>query len=506
MRTVRLGDTSYPLVLPSARDPRLHLAAVIISVHILGQTVLDFRVSVPQILSAILICALIEVVWTLVRQRQIVWPASAMLTGSGVALILRLVGMERGQHWSWQGWHLFALVAGASLLSKYLIRYQGVHLFNPSNLGLVAAFLLLGSSVIEPLDFWWALWSPGLIAAYLIIVIGGLIITARLKLLSLASTFWVSLALGLGLLAATGHCITAAWAITPVCGFDFWRVVMTSPELLIFLFFMITDPKTIPSRSSSRIVFAALLGITCTLLMASQVTEFGAKVGLLGGLVALTPLRFALDRYLERSPSLLAAPPRRSFAGGTAIGATTVVLAATIVAAGIPARGEPVSLATSQSVNIAIDASSLPDVQVSADVAALNSEAASRPSELAIDLAENLAVENEAMLKADTSILRSVSDGVRLLTMEREIEAAAARGEYVVSEYAFEGLALDVEHANGPQGGASLAMEAVGTVTTITYDTEGNELERSSLPFASIFVLSPGTGDHWLITDTVDPG
>ena len=363
MTTVRIGSSTYPVVLPSIHDPRLHLAAVIISVHVLGQTVLGFRVSVPQILSAILTCAVLEVAWTFRRTRQVVWPASAMLTGSGVALILRLVGMERGQHWSWRGWYLFALVAGASLVSKYVIRYRGSHLFNPSNLGLVAAFLLLGSSVIEPLDFWWAPLSPGLVAAYLIIVVGGLIITARLRLLPLASVFWLSLALGLGLLSATGHCITAAWAIGPVCGLDFWTAVMTSPELLIFLFFMITDPKTIPAKGTARVVFAVMLGLACTLLMASQSTEFGAKVGLLGGLVLLTPLRFAIDKASlqtrllgDRSGSL-----GPVFLNGAVLGAALVMLTAGIVAAGGPARdlGSGAS-STPVPIDVDFDAASLP--------------------------------------------------------------------------------------------------------------------------------------------------
>ena len=46
----------------------------------------------------------------------------------------------------------------------------------------------------------------------------------------------------------------ANWAFAPVCGFDFWRVIVTSPEVLIFLFFMITDPKTVPAGRVGRVV------------------------------------------------------------------------------------------------------------------------------------------------------------------------------------------------------------------------------------------------------------
>lgn len=501
---MRLGAATYPVVLPSIRDPRLHLAGVIISVHILGQVALGFRVSVPQILTAILTCALIEVAWVFVTRKQIVWPASAMLTGSGVALILRIVGMERGDHWSWQGWHLFALVASLSLVSKYVIRYRGSHLFNPSNLGLVVAFLVLGSNIIEPLDFWWAPLTPGMVAAYLIILIGGLLITSRLKLLSMAAAFWVSLAAGLGVLSASGHCITAAWSLSPVCGFDFWRAVLTSPELLVFLFFMITDPKTIPSGGAARIWFSSILGIACTLLMASQGTEFGAKVGLLLGLVLLTPLRFAIDRYFARGLGRFTSV-RPAFVSGAVVGAIAVFLATGIVAAGAPARQALiVSSSAPPAVSVEVDRSLIPPVSVSSDAAALNSDAATDPVNVAVALAEALMIENEAMLESDTSLLRSVSVGARLLATERNIEAAAATGRFAVTNYEFESMELDVAYANGPQGGASLAMGASGVMTRVVYNAAGEELERLPLPFDSVFVLAPGSGGNWLIADTTE--
>ena len=208
-RTLTFGGATYPLVLPNIRDPRLHVAAVIITVHVLGQVGLGFRVSIPQILAAILTCAVIEIALTFRQSRAFVWPASAMLTGSGVALILRVVGTSATDPWSTNGWHVFAVVAGLSLLSKYVIRYRGSHVFNPSNIGLVVAFVVLGSGRVEPLDFWWAPIEPAMIAAYAVILAGGLLITRRLRLLALAASFWVALAAGVGLLAGSGHCMTA---------------------------------------------------------------------------------------------------------------------------------------------------------------------------------------------------------------------------------------------------------------------------------------------------------
>jgi hypothetical protein len=496
-RTVKLGTRSYPLVLPSARDPRLHLAMVIVSIHVLGQIALGFRVSVPQLLSAIVTCAVIEVVWVFRNSRQLVWPASAMLTGSGVALILRLVGMERGDHWSWRGWYLFALVAGVSLLSKYLIRFRGGHVFNPSNFGLVLAFLVLGSNVVEPLDFWWAPLELWMGLAYLVILAGGLLVTGRLRLLPMALAFWVAFTGAIGLLAASGHCITVAWAVAPVCGRDFWWVIVTSPEVLIFLFFMITDPKTIPGRPSARVGFALCLAVVCTLLMAPQPTEFGAKVGLLAGLVLLTPVRSVFDR--ARLPALPVAPARL-FAGGAALGSALVLLPVGIVAAGTPARerGQAPPGTGALGIDLKIDRSTLPPVTLNREAAGL-SGAARDPGALAVALAEDLAIEREAMLRADTSLLRAAADGERLLAMERKVQAAATAGRFEVTDHHFDALRLGIVFTDGPQGGATLGLEASGRVRQVTYDAARTELKRVEAPFRSRFVLRQGAGGRWVI-------
>ena len=128
-------------MLPNIRDPRLHVAAVVLTVHVLGQVGLHFWVSVPQILAAIGTCFVIEVAITFRQTRSLVWPASAMLTGSAVALIMRVVGTPPDDPWSTDGVGIFALVAGLSLLSKYVIKYRGSHVFNPANIGLVVAFV-----------------------------------------------------------------------------------------------------------------------------------------------------------------------------------------------------------------------------------------------------------------------------------------------------------------------------------------------------------------------------
>lgn len=499
--TLRIGRRSYPVILPRLRDPRLHLAAVIVTIHLLGQLFLGFRVSVPQILSAILTCAILEMGLTFRRSHQIVWPASAMLTGSGVALILRAAGTDQGEYWTWEAWYLFAAVAGFSLLSKYLIRHGGSHVFNPSNVGLVVAFLVLGSTVVEPLDFWWAPLGEGMLAAYLIILVGGVLITARLHLLAMAVTFWVVLAAGLGVLASSGHCMTAAWSVQPVCGARFWWIVTTSPEVLIFLFFMITDPKTIPVGRSARLLFAAAVAVVSTLLIAPQTTEYGAKVGLLAGLVLMSPIRGPMERLFERT--VAAVTPVSMFRKGIVMGSGVVILAVAIVAAGAGAREavgpSPVS---AQVPEIQIDESGLPAVTIDEEVRALNTDIGGEAEGMAVTLAENLAIESEALRRSDPSLLRSVDHGPRLIALERQIEMDAVAKRRIVPMYVFDTLHLRAIAPDVSQASPSLGLDATGRVTHVAYDEEGIEQSRATSEFSTTFVISRAIGERWVIVDT----
>src|SRR5439155_7678737 len=143
--TVSIGGRRYPVLLPRLSDARLHLAAVIVSLQILGQAAFAFRLSIAQILIAIGTCAVLEIGIVFARERVLVWPASALLTGNGTAFILRVPGTRHGDWWSLRGAWIFAAAAAVGLLSKYLVRHRGRHVFNPSNFGLVLCFLVLRS-------------------------------------------------------------------------------------------------------------------------------------------------------------------------------------------------------------------------------------------------------------------------------------------------------------------------------------------------------------------------
>ena len=515
-RTLTIGSATYPLVLPNIRDPRLHVASVIITVHVLGQVGLHFWVSIPQILAAILTCWVLEVAITFRQVKAFVWPASAMLTGSGVALILRVVGTPPDQPWSFAGVEIFAVVAGLSLLSKYVIRYRGSHIFNPSNIGLVVAFLILGASRVEPLDFWWApLTNPAMLLAYTVILAGGLLITRRLKLLALAGTYWLVLAAGLGVLAASGHSMVTRWSFAPVTGFDYWRAIVTSPEVLIFLFFMITDPKTVPAGRVGRVVFGGLVGIVGVLFMAPQTDEWGTKVGLLSALVAISAIRPLLERVVPapgspedslRWPG--GATPLRNAAGIGVAALAIAVVGAGIVVAGTPARG-PVVASSAEVLNRLpqqVDPATLPAVVVGQDVTDFYPElAGAGMQEVLVTLAQNLEFENQALVRRDPAILAAVNHGDRLTEMGARV-AATATGSVVLEHYTFDTVSVGLIRPFGVQDGFSLGLDSTGTLVRETVGADGSIVRGEEVPFSTTFALRRATGDRWLTIAVLPPG
>src|SRR5213082_159261 len=299
-RSVRLWGRDYAVLLPSIRDPRLHVAAVLLTLQVLGQTVLDFRLSIAQIVICLAAGAFIEFGYEFFKNTTIMWPASGLLTGNSTAFILRVPGTFHGQWWSTRGVWIFIGVVAVSMASKYLIRWRGRHIFNPSNLGLVIAFVALGPQYTEPQDLWWIPMGPWMIVTYAILIGGGLFIGWELKLLGLELGYMAGFAafVALALLPVPDHCMVASWHVTPMCGSELWQILVTSPEVLIFAFFMVPDPRTVPDGQAARVVLGVLVALLSVVLLGPTTLEFWTKTAILGSLVFACAGRFALARLL----------------------------------------------------------------------------------------------------------------------------------------------------------------------------------------------------------------
>src|SRR5207253_5921538 len=75
-------------------------------------------------------------------------------------------------------------------------------------------------------------------------------------------------------------------------------VLALSPEILVFMFFMITDPRTTPAGQIARAAYGASVAFLATLLVAPARTEFSTKVGVLAGLVVVCAARPVVERLL----------------------------------------------------------------------------------------------------------------------------------------------------------------------------------------------------------------
>lgn len=490
--TLRIRGTAYPVLLPAVRDPRLHLAVVIISLQILGQTAFEFRLSIAQILVSLLTSALLEFAITFRRHRVIMWPASALLTGNSVAFVLRVPGTEHGDWWSLRGWWIFAGAAAVALLSKYLIRFRGHHVFNPSNVGLVLCFLLLGSARADPLALWWGPMSLSLVLALAIIFAGGLGILSRLHLVGIAATFWAVFAAGIAVLAASGHEMTASWHLGGITGFELWRVLVLSPEVLIFLFFMITDPKTAPVGRAARRVYAVAVALLAVLLIAPQSTEYWTKVALLGALTIVSASR-PLIAILAPRVRLAGTRPRRPVLGALAL-TGGAAFASIVVLAGLPARPDArvAGVATT-------NAGSLPQVAVlpSRGVATRIDPGLAR--QIAGDLVTDLRLEADALRHRDRSRAARAAAGARLQGLWQQIELADGR-PIIVPVRRVDRLQVHLEAGDG-QGPPLVIATAAGTERLVTAEGEPASVafRGSETPFSRTLELRLDRGRYLIV-------
>jgi hypothetical protein len=487
--TLRIRGTAYPVLLPSWRDPRLHLAAIIVTLQVLGQVAFDFDLSIAQILVSLAVAGILEVAIAFRAQRVLLWPASALLTGNGVAFVLRVPGTEHGDWWSMQGWWIFAGTSAVALLSKYLVRIRGRHVFNPSNFGLVLCFLLLGAGRADPLALWWGPLSPALVLALVLIVAGGLLILRRLRLVAVAVGFWLAFAAGIGVLAASGHTMTAAWHVGPIEGREFWWLLVTSPEILVFLFFMITDPRTIPAGPRGRRVYAVGVGLLATVLIAPQTTEFGTKVAILAALALVCAVHGAVLLVgTERLAALVPARPRRAMVGTVALGGA-VVYAGLVVAAGVPARPEAGSAVGLDGVQ-ALPAFTVANTDGIAAVGEGTAETIAR------DVVVALRTEAEALRERDADLAAEAASGEWLATLWRRIRDASSPVR--VAEYDVEGMRIGLRPSGG-QGPPLVVARLEGLQTTTVLGGRTSVASSTPAPFTRTVELALEGGRYRIV-------
>ena len=295
MQTTRvLHETrSNRLAILNARDARLKVAVVVTTLQLLGQIGLSFKVSITQILVPIAICGAADALYSLRNRREIVWPASGVLAGNSVAFILRAAGTRHGDWWTSHGIVWFVAAAAIAALSKYVVRADGRHVFNPSNLGIVVVLLAAGVTHAFPQYLWWGPPGWALVVAWIVIVIGALWVLPRLGMIGMVAAFLATFWIAIGALAISGRGFFARWADARITGIHYWTALCLSPEVLVFVCFMMSDPQTAPRRR--RALYGASVGLVGAALCGLQTTEFGVKLSILAALTIVCAA-MALER------------------------------------------------------------------------------------------------------------------------------------------------------------------------------------------------------------------
>ena len=180
-------------------------------------------------------------------------------------------------------------------------------------------------------------------------------------------------------------------------------MLVFSPEILVFLFFMITDPKTIPAGRLGRRLYAVGIALVAVLLIAPQTTEFATKVAVLGALALVCAARPVVEVLAPRLGGSWA--PGRVRVGALALGGAAA-FAALVVLAGIPARTD-----TASAGGPALGPGELPEVSIveSKGVSTeLDRETALR---IAGDLVAGLRTEAEALAQRDQALAAEAAAG-----------------------------------------------------------------------------------------------
>ena len=252
-------------------DPRLYQIGTLASLLVYGMGWLDFDITVPRV---VLLLATV-----LVTQRICDWlvggppfhlsARSALISGLSLCLLLRTNRPE-----------LAALAAAIAIASKSLIRVRGKHVFNPTNGGIVALLLLTGQVWVSP-----GQWGAAAAFAFLMACAGSLVVNraARSDVTGAFIVFYCALLFGRSLYLGEPLAI-------PLHRLE-------SGALLLFTFFMISDPKTTPDSRIGRIVFAALVAYGAWYV---QFRLFRTN-GLLWSLAACSTLVPLIDRLAPGS-------------------------------------------------------------------------------------------------------------------------------------------------------------------------------------------------------------
>ena len=213
------------------RDPRYYQVAVLTSLLTIGISILDFGIRWQNAAVIMLTAQLAQYVCSRIVGLPRFDPLSALITSLSLTLLLRT---------EFAG--LAAAAAVIAIGSKFLVRFRNKHVFNPANVALVSLMLLSDSAWVSS-----GQWGSAAVGAFGLACLGFLVLTRAKRAETTIAFLCVYGALLFG---------RAIWLGDPL-SIPVHQV--QNGALLIFAFFMISDPKTTPDAPLGRVFFAIVV-------------------------------------------------------------------------------------------------------------------------------------------------------------------------------------------------------------------------------------------------------
>jgi len=217
--------------LPRLQDPRWYQIVVLSLLLGYGIVILDFGIRWQNATAILITAQIVQFIAMRAVGHPRFDPLSALITSLSLTLLLRTDAVA-----------LAVLAASIAIGSKFIIRVRGKHVFNPANVALVSLMLISDKAWVSS-----GQWGSAAIGSLALACLG-LIVLTRAKRAETTFAFLVAYA---ALLIGR-----AIWLGDPL---SIPAHQLQSGALLIFAFFMISDPKTSPNAPVGRIAFGALV-------------------------------------------------------------------------------------------------------------------------------------------------------------------------------------------------------------------------------------------------------
>jgi Na+-transporting NADH:ubiquinone oxidoreductase subunit NqrB len=218
-------------------DIRIWQVAVMATLLSGGVLYRSFGITLPQVLLTILVAILSQCFFDVFMTGRSRSMLSSVITAFGVCLLLR-----SNLYW------VHPFVVFVAIASKFILRIRGRHFFNPANLGVLVGLLLPASWIST------GQWGTETHVALLLCSLG--LVAAASVGSYISSLTFLSVYMGV-------------WASHRVLylGYEWEDLLhhMGNGAILLFAFFMISDPKTIPAHRKGRVLHASLVAFVAYL-------------------------------------------------------------------------------------------------------------------------------------------------------------------------------------------------------------------------------------------------